>query len=184
MSRKRYTKAWQRVLLQTFVATISMMIGLFFLRWWGWPVATALASTNFVLFAMPHSPPARPRSAFGGHLIALLVGLVCAGLPHPSRFSIILVDALAVGLAFFGMLVTDTEHPPAAGTALSAAMIGWSWPFIGATLLGAGLLILFQCVLKTYLFDLESWGSASASLFPDEAPPDEGDRSEMKRPGS
>ena len=66
MSDRRYSKALRRVLLQTLVATTSMVIGLFFLRWWGWPVATALASTNFVLFAMPHTPPARPRSAFGG----------------------------------------------------------------------------------------------------------------------
>lgn len=177
MNNRRYSEAWRRVLLQTLVATVSMMIGLFFLRWWGWPVATALASTNFVLFAMPHSPPARPRSAFGGHLIALLAGLACAYIPHASRFSTILVYALSVGLAFFGMLVTDTEHPPAAGTALSAVMIGWSWPFIGATLVGAALLILVQYVLKTRLFNLESWGSASASLFPEDASTDPEDTS-------
>ncbi len=81
MSDRRYSKALRRVLLQTLVATTSMVIGLFFLRWWGWPVATALASTNFVLFAMPHTPPARPRSAFGGHLVALLAGLVCTLIP-------------------------------------------------------------------------------------------------------
>ena len=169
MSDGRYAEAFRRVILQTLVATTSMMIGLFILRWWGWPVATALASTNFVLFAMPHSPPARPRSAFGGHLIALLAGLTCALIPHTTRLITTLVYALAVGMAFFGMLVTDTEHPPAAGTALSAVMIGWSWPFIGSTLVGAALLVLIQYVFKTRLFDLESWGEASASLFPEDA---------------
>lgn len=170
MRDRRYSEALRRVLVQTLVATTSMVIGLFFLRWWGWPVATALASTNFVLFAMPHSPPARVRSAFGGHLIALVVGLACALIPHTSsRLSVTLVYALAVGLAFFGMLVTDTEHPPAAGTALSAAMVGWSWPFIGSTLVGAALLVFIQYIFKTQLFDLESWGEASASLFPEGA---------------
>jgi hypothetical protein len=41
-------------------------------------------------------------------------------------------------------------------------------------------LILVQYVLKTRLFNLESWGSASASLFPEDASTDPEDTSEVE----
>jgi CBS-domain-containing membrane protein len=173
VKRQKRRTAWRRTTVQTLVATGTMAIVLYLLRWQGWPLATALASTNFVLFALPHSPPARPRSAVGGHLIALISGVACSYLPHSSTSGLVFTYAVAVGLAFFGMLVTDTEHPPAAGTALSAAMTGLSWELIAATLIGAAMLVLVQYLLKTRLFDLESWGEASASLIPDARPDDE-----------
>jgi CBS-domain-containing membrane protein len=167
VNREKRPGAWQRTIVQTLVATGTMAIVLYLLRWRGWPLATALASTNFVLFALPHSPPARPRSVLGGHMIALLSGVACSYLPHTSGTGAVFTYALAVGLSFFGMLVTDTEHPPAAGTALSAVTVGLAWELIAATLIGAALLLLIQYLLKTRLFNLESWGEASASLIPD-----------------
>lgn len=42
-----------------------------------------------------------------------------------GRAQDILFGALAVGLAIFGMVITHTEHPPAAGVALSLVVRPW-----------------------------------------------------------
>ncbi|MGC9399045.1 MAG: HPP family protein [Anaerolineae bacterium] len=81
-------------------------------------------------------------------------GYLSALLPHPTPSTSTLIAALGVGLAFFGMQLTDTEHPPAAGTALTAALEGFAWRTVAATVVGAVLLVLIQQLLKPYLSNL------------------------------
>ena len=103
----------------------------------------------------PTKPFAKPRSVVGGHLVGVLVGGLFALIPHATPWAASLVFALAVGSALLAMAVTDTEHPPAAGTALSVAMSGgrW-WVAVLAVLTSAVLLSLFHQLLKPYLKDL------------------------------
>ena len=63
--------------------------------------------------------------------------------------------ALAVGGTLLFMAVTDTEHPPAAGTALSVAMSGgMAGGAVLAVLTSAILLSMFHRLLGPYLRDL------------------------------
>jgi CBS-domain-containing membrane protein len=62
--------------------------------------------------------------------------------------------ALGVGLSMFLMAATNTEHPPAAGTALAIVAHGFDWGlmlFIGTAVL---ILILIQRALRSRLIDL------------------------------
>jgi CBS-domain-containing membrane protein len=47
--------------------------------------------------------------------------------------------SVAVGLSFFTMVVTRTEHPPASGTALGVAIAGFS--------LGAAIAVVTSVVM-------------------------------------
>ena len=62
--------------------------------------------------------------------------------------------ALAVGLSIFLMAITNTEHPPAAATALGIVIGGWSNGVIAFILLGAISLALTRRLLRGYLKDL------------------------------
>jgi len=65
-----------------------------------------------------------------------------------------LVPAASVGLLIIMMAVTDTEHPPAAGTVLGMSTCTWN-PEIFAVIVGAVLLLaVIKRVLRRYLRDL------------------------------
>jgi len=66
----------------------------------------------------------------------------------------ILIPAISVGLAIFTMVITNTEHPPAAGTALGITIQGWSYSTILVIISTILLLSLFKYLLKTWLKDL------------------------------
>lgn len=95
-------------------------------------MAAAIGATTFILFVTPQSSMAKPRHVIGGHLLALLIGSVFAvsnGTPvaqdilGQSSLLINLEAALAVAISIFIMAATDTEHAPAAGTALGVGPI-------------------------------------------------------------
>jgi CBS-domain-containing membrane protein len=126
-------------------------------------VVAAIASTAFVLFISPFSDSADPRHAIGGHLIAVLVTGPLAVMAEtsvgvnwiagiPAIFA--LYAALGVGVTMFLMAATNTEHPPAAGTALAIVAHGFSWDlvlFIGTAVL---ILVAIQRASRSRLIDL------------------------------
>jgi CBS-domain-containing membrane protein len=74
-----------------------------------------------------------------------------------SPESIFLQDAtyaLAVGGAMLVMSTTNTEHPPAAGTALGVAMGGSAWRLLLGVVVGAAVLALIHRLLRPVLRDL------------------------------
>ena len=84
---------------------------------------------------VPERVAATPRKVVGGHMVGVIVGTFFSGiLGIPSvetaieSFHIVLevVAALSVGVSILGMVATNTEHPPAAGTALGLVVHGWS----------------------------------------------------------
>jgi hypothetical protein len=90
-------------------------------------VIASLGASCFIVFTMPRARMSRPRFLIGGHVVGVAAGCVgrwlcaipaLARLPVFSLHSGVLCGALAVGLAIFVMVITDTEHPPAAGLAL------------------------------------------------------------------
>jgi len=62
--------------------------------------------------------------------------------------------ALSVVLSLFVMTVTDTEHPPAASTALGIAAFGVSWQIVVFVISFAIFLSLARRLLKPWLKDL------------------------------
>jgi CBS-domain-containing membrane protein len=117
-------------------------------------IIAAIGSTAFIVFTMPNNPTARFRNVVGGHAVGVFSGFLSTLLPHLSFIHVSAAYAFAVALSVLLMVVTDTEHPPAAGTALGIAMIGFS-PELGLfTLLSVLILSLGHYSLKSRLKDL------------------------------
>lgn len=100
-------------------------------------VITSFGASAVILFALPTSPFARARALIGGHTLSALIGVTCFQLLGDSIFA----TGISVATALVVMLVTDTLHPPAGATALTA-IIGGS----GVHEL-AYLYVLFPCAV-------------------------------------
>ncbi len=122
-------------------------------------VVAALGATAFIVFAMPEHETARPRKVLGGHALCIAIGLCCsiplrlAWFPR-TGISIALSAAAAVGLAVFGMALTDTEHPPAAGSALAFAVLERGSGHVLFISLAVIALSLTHTILRKWLRDL------------------------------
>ncbi|MEE8402983.1 MAG: HPP family protein [Candidatus Hydrothermarchaeaceae archaeon] len=114
-------------------------------------VAAAIGSTAFILFALPKSPTAMPRNVIGGHFFCVLIGWACAVL-FPQNF--IVAASLAVGVAVFVMVTTNTEHPPAAGTAMGIVVAGFSIKIFLFVMGSAIILTVSKKLLDPWLKDL------------------------------
>lgn len=121
-------------------------------------IVAALGASIFIALVLPETKSSEPRYMVGGYLVGVAVGSMCYWLNRavylPERIGLIcdvpyvVFGALAVGLATFVMVVTDTEHPPAAGIALGLLMLDkWTW----AAPLGALAAVVVLCLLKRAL---------------------------------
>ena len=94
----------------------------------------ALGASVFIAFAVPRSLHSSPRCLIGGYLAGILAGSLMATLNIAIDFSdvvtahasMVVFGALATGLAMFLMVVTKTEHPPAAALALGLVLNEWT----------------------------------------------------------
>lgn len=111
---------WKAYLFQSAMASLVLLLILYFLSLEHVIIAASLGASIFIAFATPHSPFAHPRHILGGHLIGFLCGyiLVVPTLLFPE--TTLVMYALSVGCSIFFMVALDAEHPPAAGTALWA----------------------------------------------------------------
>jgi len=144
---------WKNYISQSFLATLTIFIVLLFLSIEHAVIIASIGATAFIIFTMPKSVTAKPRNVIGGHLVGLLSGSLCALIPHPSSLYSILVYSLAVGLSIFVMVITDTEHPPASGTALGIAITGFALNAAIAVITSAIILSLAHHFFKPYLRD-------------------------------
>ncbi len=126
-------------------------------------VIVTIASTAFIVFAIPHSVASQTRRVVGGHIVGVLAGAAFVGIAaipgldgaiDQSRLVWALVACGAVGLATFVMVVTDTVHPPAAATCLALALGGWSWSSVALILIGAASFSIMRLVLRGRLINL------------------------------
>ena len=150
--------------LQSLMAAGALLVILFLLDVVAHAViVAALGSTAFIVFTMPSSLTARPRCVVGGHIMGLIAGTLCyftiACLPLGEAWFIsepkmVCAAAISVGLSIFLMVVTDTKHPPASGTALGLVVQGWSVWAVLFVLGGTVMLLLFRWALRNRLRDL------------------------------
>ncbi|HUS46288.1 MAG TPA: HPP family protein [Phycisphaerae bacterium] len=124
-------------------------------------VIASLGASSFVAFTMPRSDVSRPRFLVGGYVVGVAAGSLCYWLsllawPGPliPKHSYILFGALAVGLAIFAMVVTNTEHPPAAGVALGLVLGEWHGLTVVVILVGIVALSAVKRLLRPVLIDL------------------------------
>ena len=126
---RKLKKYLPNYILQSLLATIALTIILYFENiFTDTAVVASLGATTFIIFAMPNYTTAQPRKVMGGHIIGIIVGVFCFYIAsfaqNSENFFLaqnvikILIPSLSVGLSIFIMVITNTEHPPAAGTAL------------------------------------------------------------------
>jgi len=120
-----FRKNWRAYVAQSLLAAVILLDIMWFWGVFAHAILVAsIGSTAFILFTMIDSPTARARNAIGSHALCGLIGAVCAFIPGSIGADAVR-GAFAVGISIFVMVVTDTEHPPAAGTALAFALSGW-----------------------------------------------------------
>ena len=160
----KFSRLSRRYALQAVLATLAMLVVLLFVDSLSQAaIAAALGSSVIILFVHPSGQAASPRALIGGHGLGLLLGSAFAVLLFASPVETFLEDlspvrdlglAISVGLLMLGMAITDTEHPPAAGTVLGMATRPWDLQtfviIIGAVLLLAAI----QRLLRSHLRDL------------------------------
>jgi CBS-domain-containing membrane protein len=151
---KEFRQHWKNYVMQSLLATFSVFIVLYFLSMRHAVVIASIGATAFIIFAMPDSITAQPRNVIGGQLVGLLSGFLFSLLGQPALIYSLVIYSLAVGTAIFIMVVIDTEHPPAAGTALGVAMTGISLEVFIAVIASIILLSLIHNYFKPYLRDL------------------------------
>ena len=122
----------------------------------------ALGSTAFIAFAVPRSPRSAPRDLIGGYLVGMIAGTLMSlihyqfGTPGTFLFhaAMVVCGALAISLAMFGMVVTRTEHPPAAALALGLVLNHWDPLTLAVVLIGVITISLVKQLILPLLLDL------------------------------
>lgn len=150
---------WRNYVFQNLLATVSLFCVLIFLEQGEEVIVASLGATAFVVFALPNNLTAQPRNVIGGHIVGLVCGFAGYWLlhlmPNPDQFIAEAgVHAVAVGLAIFIMVVFDTEHPPAAGTALGAAIAGPGQRLVISVLFFSVAFTAIRLLAKKHLRDL------------------------------
>ncbi len=124
-------------------------------------VLAIAASTALTLFA-PHIVAASVRRMVGGHVMGFiaagiawaLFSLCCADPSSAGTRAVIVTRAGGVGPVILLMTVTNTEHAPAAGTALGLVTDGFPVQGIAFILSAVALLSLVRLVLLRRLENL------------------------------
>lgn len=126
-------------------------------------IVASIGASSFIIFAMPKTSRAQPRRVIGGHAVGLLSGGVCylpfLWLSFPvgslgEELLYVFTGAIAVGMSIFLMCITDTEHAPAAGTALGIVIDGFTWQAVVFVLSCVLALSLARWVLRAKLRNL------------------------------
>jgi CBS-domain-containing membrane protein len=105
----------------------------------------SFGASSVILFVIPASAYAQPRSLVGGHFISSLIGLICYLFLGTTWLSL----SLAVGIAVAAMQFSRTLHPPAAADPLFFMMHGGSlsWQSVlMPALAGSLVLVLFALI--------------------------------------
>ena len=126
-------------------------------------IAAGLASSVVGIFVGPSNRTASIRSVVGGHGLALLLGSMFSFILFFGPVDAFLADlgvlqnfgyAFAVGGAMLLMAITNTEHPPAAGTALGMASREFDILIFFSIIGAVALLAVMKLAIRPYLRDL------------------------------
>jgi len=121
----------------------------------------ALGASTFIAFAIPRHLHSGPRHMIGGYVVGIFAGSLMSTLEMSMDVSatlgsavIIIFGAIAISLAMFTMVVTRTEHPPAAALALGLVLNEWSVLTLFVVLAGVIALSVIKQLILPALLDL------------------------------
>jgi len=124
-------------------------------------IVAAIASSVAIVFFVPHSVASSPVRIVGGHFAAVIAAYVVVGFSLLFPDSVAdtvafndLLGALSLGLVILLMTLTNTEHAPAAGTALGLAVSGVPGESVLFILTAAILVALARQLLGSHLHNL------------------------------
>jgi CBS-domain-containing membrane protein len=106
-----------------------------------WLLAS-LGGSCVIVFGMPDSPMAQPRSLLGGHAIGSIVGLAAGSILGDGPIAMAVATATALVL----MMLTDSVHSPAGADPMIVIAGHASASFLIAPL-GTGLALIFIAAL-------------------------------------
>ncbi|MDE2938006.1 MAG: HPP family protein [Chloroflexota bacterium] len=161
---RKFRQNWRSYLFQSALTMLALLIILLVIDVvLQAAIVVAIASTAFIVFVAPHSNAASPRRVVGGHMVSVIVGTFFSmtflapelgDLVSTSQSVRDLFAVLSVGLSMLLMAVTDSEHPPAAGTALGLVITGWTPSAVLFVVLGSVILSVIHLLLRPYLKNL------------------------------
>ncbi|NNE07088.1 MAG: HPP family protein [Gemmatimonadetes bacterium] len=126
-------------------------------------LVAALGASSFIVFTMPRRERSKARYLIGGYAVSIAVGILFSFLNtastglSPALFGVsqsIAFAAMATGIAMFLMVVTDTEHPPAAGLALGFVLNEWDLLTIAVVIVGICAICAIKGLCRSSLMDL------------------------------
>ncbi len=125
-------------------------------------VIASIASTTFIVFAMPHAERAKTRYVIGGYIVGMLMGGMSEALmllaqdviPSLQSHFDEIFGALAIGGSIFLMVVLDLEHPPASAVSLALVINTWNIWTLVVTVVSLFILTLSRYLLRHKLIDL------------------------------
>ena len=145
---------WKAYIMQSSYAALSVFIITLILS--ENPVVIAsIGAKAFIIFALPNNNSAEPKRIIGGHFLGFFIGACFAVFPfmHIVLFKAIWF-ALSIVFTILLMVVLDFEYPPAAGTSLGMALVGYSNSAAIAIIISVLLLTVIAYLSKPYLEDL------------------------------
>jgi len=161
---QKFLQNKRRYVLQCLGATLAIMLVLNMLNIFTQTALIAsLGATTFIVFAMPSAYSAQPRGIIGGYAIGTVVGALfgfiarspyVTSLPFSKVLEYTFFSSLAVGITIFLMVITNLEHPPAAGLALGLVLNSWNLVTLVYVLVSALVLASMKVLLFPYLIDL------------------------------
>lgn len=126
-------------------------------------VIAALGASAFLAFTSPARESSSARKLIGGYLVGIFVGCICYYLsivPFVQQItfvannSYVIFCSLSIGLSVFFMVITNTEHPPAAGLAMGLFLNKCEPRAILIVFIGITCLVAIKTLLKPVLKDL------------------------------
>ena len=158
---RKLSRRWKNYLVQCGMSSLALLLVMDVVLQSA--IVVAIASTAFIIFVVPHGRVSGPRRVIGGHLVAVAVGTAVWGLnltPELGQLAVgdhmaqDLIAVASVGLSILIMVLTNTEHPPAAGTVLGLVVEGWTPSAVLVVLLAAVLLSAVHMLLRPRLVNL------------------------------
>jgi CBS-domain-containing membrane protein len=159
----RFIGNWKQYVFQCLFVTAAIAIVLVLLdSVYQTVLIAALGASSVVAFAAPSLRASRPRCLMGGYVAGVAVGTGLSMVANLigdtellSNHTIhILFGALAVGLAMFIMVVTNTEHPPGAAIALGFVLNEWDLMTVIVVLTGITSITVIKEAVRGRMIDL------------------------------
>ena len=162
---EKFKKYPEKYIYQSMMATLFIFIVMYFIDIIDHSaIVASMGASSFIVFTLPKQDIARPRLVLGGYFVGILVGILCCyfgvqivgGQELLQKHNILraLLASVSVGLAIFIMVVTNTEHPPAAGIALGLVFNPWNIKTLLFIIIAALVLSCIKKLFHRWMIDL------------------------------